>query len=72
MSKSKPENSIDPNLYEWILNSTGDAIYSNDLNGLVTSWNRASEEIFGYSKSEMLSRPISIIYPPNRQMEEQG
>jgi len=49
-----------------IIENSDDAIASKDLNGIVTSWNRAAERIFGYSAKEMLGKPISILAAPER------
>jgi two-component system sensor kinase FixL len=47
-----------------IVESAEDAIVSKTLDGIVTSWNRAGEMIFGYSAAEMIGRPISVLAAP--------
>lgn len=53
-----------------IVDSTDDAIISKDLNGIVTSWNKSAEMIFGYKRDEMLGQSILRLLPPDRQDEE--
>jgi PAS domain S-box-containing protein len=52
-----------------IVESSSDAIVGKDLNGVVTSWNKGAERIFGYTAEEMIGCPISVIAPPGRQGE---
>src|SRR5216684_3523841 len=52
-----------------IVESSDDAIISKDLNGIVTSWNKGAERIFGYTAEEAVGRPISIIASPQRPNE---
>jgi PAS domain S-box-containing protein len=53
-----------------IVESSDDAIVGKDLDGIITSWNRGAETIFGYRAEEVTGRPISIIFPPDRLTEE--
>ncbi len=57
-------------LFEWIINSTDEAIISKDLNGTILTWNAAAEKIFGYTKAEIISQNISILFPDDILFEE--
>lgn len=53
-----------------MLASSDDAIIGKTLDGIVTTWNPAAEKIFGYTAAEAIGRPLKIIFPPDREHEE--
>src|SRR5687768_1267576 len=55
-----------------VVNSSAVAIYSQDLDGTITSWNHAAEQMFGYSAKEALGQSIDLIVPDDRRDEEAG
>jgi PAS domain S-box-containing protein len=48
-----------------------DAIVSKNLDGIITSWNKGAERIFGYLADEVIGKPITILTPPERLHEEE-
>jgi two-component system sensor kinase FixL len=53
-----------------IVETSDDAIVSKNLAGVITSWNRGAERVFGYSAGEVVGQPITIVIPEDRQSEE--
>ncbi|MGA1603286.1 MAG: PAS domain S-box protein, partial [Prochlorothrix sp.] len=52
-----------------IVQFSDDAIWSQDLQGLIRSWNRGAEKIFGYTAAEMIGQPITRLCPPEQAQE---
>jgi PAS domain S-box-containing protein len=53
-----------------IVESSEDAIVSKTLDGIIKTWNRGAERIFGYKAHEVINKPISILFPADRLAEE--
>jgi PAS domain S-box-containing protein len=53
-----------------IVECSDDAIYSLSLDGIITSWNKGAEQIFGYTSEEVIGRQITILIPSDRRDEE--
>jgi PAS domain S-box-containing protein len=49
-----------------LVDASPDAMFSTDLDGLITSWNSAAERIYGYSEAEAVGQPVRMLSPPER------
>jgi PAS domain S-box-containing protein len=47
-----------------IIESSDDAILSKNLDGIITSWNRGAQKIYGYSPEEVIGHHVSMLVPP--------
>ncbi len=47
-----------------IIESSEDAIFSKEPNGIITSWNRGAEQLYGYSAEEIIGKSVALLYPP--------
>jgi PAS domain S-box-containing protein len=52
-----------------IIESTSDAVIGKDPRGIVISWNRAAERLYGYSEDEIIGHPIAQIIPAEKSEE---
>ena len=53
-----------------IVESSNDAIYSKTLEGVITSWNKAAEGLYGYAAEELVGKDVRLLVPEERTAEE--
>jgi PAS domain S-box-containing protein len=56
--------------YDSIVQSSDDAIIARNLEGVISAWNTGAQRMFGYTETEAIGRPITIIVPPAWRDEE--
>jgi len=54
-----------------IVHSSDDAIVSKNLNGIIMSWNKGAQRIFGYDENEIVGKSIETLIPNYLKNEEQ-
>src|SRR5690606_40321725 len=55
-----------------IVEFSDDAILTKNLDGIITSWNRGAERLFGYTAQETMGRSVTMLIPAERTDEEPG
>ena len=55
-----------------VVDSSDDAIISKTLGGIINTWNRGAERVFGYSAAEIIGKPMLMLIPPERAHEERS
>jgi PAS domain S-box-containing protein len=53
-----------------IVETSADAIISKDLNGVIATWNKGAERLFGYLEQEIVGKPIAMLIPEQHRDEE--
>jgi PAS domain S-box-containing protein len=54
-----------------IIEFSGDAIVTKNLDGVIQTWNAAAERLFGYRPDEIIGQPVTVLIPPDRLEEEE-
>jgi PAS domain S-box-containing protein len=67
--RTKPEAIPLPTLLTAIVEDSDDAIFSKTTNGIILTWNKAAEAMYGYRPDEIIGQNVSILLPPNRPNE---
>jgi PAS domain S-box-containing protein len=53
-----------------VVEHSGDAIFTKNLDGVIQTWNRSAERLFGYRADEIVGNPVTLLFPPDRLNEE--
>lgn len=67
--RTKPEAIPLPTLLTAIVEDSDDAIFSKTTNGVILTWNKAAEAMYGYRPDKIIGQNVSILLPPDRPNE---
>ena len=73
MPEAAPEDLLPGNVEQTlrsIVENCDDAIITKNLDGIISSWNKSAERLFGYTAEEVIGKSITILIPPERHDEE--
>ncbi|RYZ80883.1 MAG: PAS domain S-box protein, partial [Proteobacteria bacterium] len=70
VAEARLPSPLESHLMEALIDSAGDAIISKNLDGIITTWNKGAERVFGYTAQEVIGKPILILIPLDRYNEE--
>ncbi|MBI3829534.1 MAG: PAS domain S-box protein [Planctomycetes bacterium] len=54
-----------------IVEFSGDAIFTKNLDGAIQTWNASAERLFGYRAEEIIGKPVTVLIPPDHLAEEE-
>jgi PAS domain S-box-containing protein len=54
-----------------IVEYSGEALATKNLDGIIQTWNASAEKLFGYKAEEIVGKPVTTIIPPDRLSEEE-
>jgi len=66
------QSQSDLNTLTTVIEGFGDAMFSQDLDDNITSWNRGAEKLFGYSATEIIGKSIFTLVPDGLEQEQKG
>jgi PAS domain S-box-containing protein len=68
LRQAEESNSRLAAIVEW----SDDAIVTEDIDGIITSWNGGAQRMFGYAPDEIIGKPITLLIPENRLNDERN